>query len=44
MKLGRLNHIGIATQFIADSIPFGCNGVRLPVAPSSRIHYNDLIM
>jgi hypothetical protein len=44
MKLGRLNHIGIATPSIADSIPFGCNAARLHIAPNFDIHYNDLIM
>ena len=44
MKLGHLNHIGIATPSIAESIPFGCNALRPHIAPSSGIHYNDLIM
>jgi hypothetical protein len=42
MKLGRLNHIGVATPSIADSIAFDRNGMLL--AYVSPRHYNDLIM
>jgi hypothetical protein len=41
MKLGRLNHIGVATPSIADGIVF-CRGVMVAAIPAS--HYNDLIM
>jgi methylmalonyl-CoA/ethylmalonyl-CoA epimerase len=41
MKLGPLNHIGVATPSIADSIVL-YRGVM--VAATSTRHYNDLIM
>ena len=42
MKLGRLNHIGVATPSIADSIVFYLDAMSL--ACTSLKHYNDLIM
>jgi methylmalonyl-CoA/ethylmalonyl-CoA epimerase len=41
MKLGRLNHIGVATPSIADSIVFYRDVL---VAATLSSHYNDLIM
>lgn len=41
MKLGRLNHIGVAKPSIADSIVL-YRDVMVAVIPAS--HYNDLIM
>lgn len=42
MKLGRLNHIGVATPSIADSIAFYREVMRACTRPPK--HYNDLIM
>jgi methylmalonyl-CoA/ethylmalonyl-CoA epimerase len=41
MKLGRLNHIGVATPSIADSIAFYRD---VMLAQPSHSHYNDMIM
>ena len=44
MKLGRLNHIGVATPSIADSIAFYRDVIAVTLAPSAPKHYNDLVM
>jgi len=41
MKLGRLNHIGVATPSVGDSIVV-CRDVMVAAIPIS--HYNDLVM
>ncbi len=44
MKLGRLNHIGVATPSFADSVAFYRDVMGATVAVPRRLHYNDLIM
>ena len=44
MKLGRLNHIGVATPSIADSIVFYRDVMGATLAPSAPKHYNDLVI
>ena len=44
MKLGRLNHIGIATSSIADSIVSYRDLMTVTLAPLTPKHYNDLVM
>ena len=44
MELVSVNHIGVAPPSAAYFIASGYNILRSPIAPDSRIHYNDLIM
>lgn len=44
MTLGRLNHIGVATSPIADSIVHYRDVMSTTLASSVLKHYNDLIM
>ena len=44
MKLGRMNHIGVATPSIADSIVFYREVMGATLAPTAFKHYNDLVM
>jgi hypothetical protein len=43
VKLGRPNHIGVATPSIADSIAF-YRDVMGDACARSAAHYNDLVM
>ena len=44
MTLSRLNHIGVATPSIADSIAFYRDVIAVTLAPYAPKHYNDLVM
>lgn len=44
MKLGRLNHICVATPSIAESIAFCRHVMGATLAPAVSKHYNDLVM
>ena len=44
MKLGRLNHFGVATPSIADNIAFYRDVIGKTLAPFASKHYNDLVM
>ena len=44
MKLGRLNHSGVATPSIAERIAFYRDVMSATLAPSAAKHYNDLVM
>jgi hypothetical protein len=37
MKLGRLNHVGVATPSIADAIPYWRDAARVLFAPDLLI-------
>ena len=44
MKLGRMNHIGVATPDFDASIAFYRDVMGAVVAYAGTSHYNDLIM
>ena len=44
MKLGRLNHIGVATPSIADGIAFYRDVMGATLAALVPKHYNVLVM
>ena len=44
MKLGRLNHIGVATPSVADIAAFFPDVFGVTLALLAPKHYNDLVM